>query len=167
MRKEAQDRVAELEELKTKNAKDIQDLTNAIVEKDAAMDQYVTENKQLSEKNTDLQNRLDKYLQQIGKTSSVPTAVTPSTGSAQVAPPVRNLDLEGKITEVRPENSLASISIGSASGVKDRMKFHVFRDNKFICDIIILQTDADQASGYLDLVSETLPRAGDIVKTNF
>ena len=167
LRKEAQDRVAELEKLKTKYENDIQQLTSEIVSKNAIIDQYATDQKQLTEEKTQLQNRLDLYLQQVGKTSGAPTAVTASTGQAQVAPPIKDLNLEGRITEVKPENSLASISIGSANGVKDNMRFHVIHNGNFICDIIILQADADQASGYLDLVNETLPRAGDIVKTNF
>ena len=46
------------------------------------------------------------------------------------------------------------------------MRFHVIRNNSFICDIVITKIDADQSSGYLDLVT-AMPKAGDIVKTNF
>jgi DNA repair ATPase RecN len=164
--KEAQTKVAELEALKTNNKKQIDDLTSTIVSKDAELDQIEIEKKQLIEEKTQLQNRLDQYLQQVGKASVTPAPVTAMTGPAQIAPPVRNLDLEGVISEVKSQDSLVSISKGSADGVKQGMRFHVVRNDKFICDIVIFNVDADQASGYFDLVGEDLPRAGDIVKTN-
>ena len=167
LRKDLDTKIAELEALKIKNDSDIKDLTAELVSKNATIDQIEIEKKQLIEEKTQLQNRLDQNLLQISKTSGAATAVTTSLGPVQVAPPIKNLNLEGRITEVQPKNSLASISIGSASGVRDKMKFHVIRGDKFICDIVVFQTDADQASGYFDLVGENQPRAGDIVKTNF
>ena len=34
-------------------------------------------------------------------------------------------------------------TIGAATGVKQDMKFHVVRDQQFVCDILILDVDAD------------------------
>jgi hypothetical protein len=45
------------------------------------------------------------------------------------------------------------------------MKFHVTRGDKFICDILIIDTDAEEAVGAMELVQEQ-PRAGDTVSTN-
>ena len=169
LRRSLDDKIAELQSLKIKSDSEIKDLTDRILAQNALLEQNEIERKQLVEKNTQLQNRLDQNLLQYGKSSTDPTAATTYLGSVPQAtnPPIKNLGLEGIITEVQPKNSLASINIGSANGVKDNMRFHVLRGNRFICDIIILQTDADQASGYLDLVGDVLPKAGDTVKTNF
>ena len=167
MLKEAQTKVADLENTKRTNEANINDLTERIMAQDATLEQNSAEIKRLTELNAQLQNQLDQNMQQVGKTAVMPAAVTQIPGPAQPVPPVTDLDLEGVISEVKANDSLASISIGSANGVKQGMVFHVIRSDKYICDIVVFSTDADQASGYFDLVSEDIPRAGDIVKTNF
>ncbi len=66
------------------------------------------------------------------------------------------------------DNSLAEISIGGANGVKQNMKFHVTRADKFICDIVILDVEPENAIGTLELmdVTKEQPKAGDAVSTN-
>jgi peptidoglycan hydrolase CwlO-like protein len=167
IRREAEAKIADLESLKTQNQEKIDYLTAQIVENQAKMDQLEIDKKQITEEKTQLQDRLDQQLRMVGKGAITSVPVTASSDSAQIAPPVRDLGLEGKVKEVKLQDSLASISIGSANGVKEGMIFHVIRDNKFICDIRITQTDADQASGYIDRISDGQPRSGDIVKTNF
>ena len=160
-------KIAELESLKINNQGKIDELTNQIVENEATISQLQTNNKQLMEEKTQLQDRLDKQLQMVGKEAVTPVPVTASSDLAQIAPPIRDLGLEGKINEVKLQDSLVSISKGSADGVKPGMIFHVIRDGKFICDIRITHTDADQSSGQIDRVGSGQPRPGDIVKTNF
>lgn len=167
MLKDAQAKVIELETLKTNNSKQINELNTAILAKDTILTQNEAEIKRLTEVNTQLQNQLDQYLLRTGRTTSTPGTFTRTPGTAEVTPPAQNLNLAGVISEVKPNDSLASINKGSANGVKQGMVFHVIRNDKFICDIVIFSTDADQASGYFDLVGEDIPRAGDIVKTNF
>ncbi len=167
LRQEAETKRAELEKLKINNENQIKELNDALVSKDTLIDGYETEKKRLIEEKTPLQNKLDQLLQVKGQRAFTPEPVTPSTDSAKAAPAVRAIDLAGVIKEVRPQDSLVSISIGSAAGVRDGMRFHVIRDDKFICDIVIFSVDADQSSGYFDLASENQPRPGDVVKTNF
>ncbi|MBN1973622.1 MAG: hypothetical protein JW787_08275 [Sedimentisphaerales bacterium] len=167
LRKNAENKIAELEALKTNNLNQIKELTDAIFAKDALIDQHSTEIKRLIEENTRLQNILDGNLQLTSQRIIAPAPVTEPQDFAKITPPMTTLGLEGVITEVKLQDSLASISIGSADGVREQMKFHVIRNNKFVCDLVILNVNADQASGYLELVSDTAPRAGDIVKTNF
>ncbi|MBA7665665.1 hypothetical protein ES703_73739 [subsurface metagenome] len=66
------------------------------------------------------------------------------------------------------ENSLAEISIGAASGVKQNMTFHVTRADKFICDIVILDVEPEKSIGTLELmdVTKEQPKAGDNASTN-
>jgi translation elongation factor EF-1alpha len=79
-----------------------------------------------------------------------------------------DIGLNGLISTVDLENSLAEISIGAANGVKQNMKFHVTRADKFICDIVILDVEPDNAIGTLELmdVTKEQPKTGDNVSTN-
>ena len=167
LRKTAELKVTELLAEQTSNTKKIKDLTDEVVNLNALISDLQTTNKQLVEEKTKLQNDIDKYLQVAGLKSISPGAVTASSGTAQLTAAVKNIDLEGVIMEVKPQDSLVSISIGSAHGVKGNMRFHVIRNNEFICDVVVSKVDADQSSGYLDLVTNKMPKAGDIIKTNF
>ena len=65
------------------------------------------------------------------------------------------------------QNRLAEISIGTAAGVRQDMKFHVIRGDQFVADILILEVWPDKAVGILDLVQQGMqPQAGDKVATN-
>ena len=45
------------------------------------------------------------------------------------------------------------------------MKFHVSRGDEFICDILIIDTKAEESVGILELIQQQ-PRIGDNVATN-
>ena len=60
---------------------------------------------------------------------------------------------------------LAQISIGSAAGVRQDMKFYVIRGDRFVANILILEVSPDAAVGILDLV-QVPPQVGDSVATN-
>ena len=77
----------------------------------------------------------------------------------------KDIGLKGLVTAVDLKNSMASISIGTADGVKEGMTFHVTRGNTFICDILIIEVDVEMAIGVLDLVVQQ-PRVGDNASTN-
>ncbi len=160
LRKDAQKQVATLLDEQRANTTKISELQDMVVNLNATIAQIEKDNKRLIEEKTKLQNDLDRSLMAAGKR----TGVTASS-DLDTAPAIRDIDLEGVILEVRPEDSLASISIGSANGVRNNMRFHVIRNNSFVCDIVISKVDADQASGYLDLIT-SMPKAGDKVKTN-
>lgn len=161
-RKQAQEEVAKMLEVQGANTSKINQLQDEIVNLSATIAQLEKDNKRLNDEKTKLQNDLDRSLMSVAKR----TGVT-SISDLEMAPAIRDIDLEGVVLEVKPEDSLVSISIGSANGVKNNMRFHVIRNNSFVCDVVISQVDADQASGYLDLVTDKMPKAGDKAKTNF
>ncbi|MCP4258731.1 MAG: hypothetical protein GY774_14705, partial [Planctomycetes bacterium] len=142
--------------------------TATLIEKMAIIDSLQTQTKLLLEEKTDLQNQLGQHLQRSGQTVAAPVAVTPVRGTARVAIPAVDIGLNGLITTVDIDNSLAQISIGTANGVKQNMKFHVTRADKFICDIVILDVEPEKAIGTLELmdVTKERPKAGDNVSTN-
>ena len=137
-----------------------------LFEKMAIIKTLEEKDKRLLEENAELQTKLDQFLRQYGKTLAPPTPVTPVTDKAKPAPlPTKDISLKGQITAVDLKNSLAEISIGTANGVKEGMKFHVTRGDQFICDIVILDVEPEKAIGWLELVQQD-PKAGDNVSTN-
>ena len=163
------DTQADLNKLKSEQIKLIaqfDDTSDTLLEKLAVIQTLQKEKKQLLEEKIELQNRMDKLLQPTGRTPAPVVTVTPRTEIARPAPVIaRKIGLKGLVTAVDTKNKMASISIGTADGVKEGMKFHVTRADKFICDILIIDTDAEEAVGALQLVQEQ-PRPGDTVTTN-
>ena len=70
------------------------------------------------------------------------------------------------VIEVDLKNAMATISLGTADGVKKGMNFHVTRGNKFICDISIIDVDTEASVGVLKLVQDQI-KVGDSVITNW
>jgi len=149
--------------------KELKDTTAALMENMAIVRQLQEGSKRLLEEKSELQNKLDQYLRQYGKAIAAPSPVTPMREAVRVAPPTKDIDLNGMITEVDLKNLLAEISIGAAEGVKAGMRFHLTRNDKFICDIVILDVWPEKAVGWLELLQEqpqNQPKINDKVSTN-
>jgi peptidoglycan hydrolase CwlO-like protein len=150
-----------------KQGKQLDEATAALIEKSAIIAQLQAKLKGLTEDNAALQGKMDQYLRQYGKALALAEPVTKPREAVRVAPPVKDIDLEGSLTSVDLKNLLAEISIGSADGVKEGMRFHTTRDSKFVCDVVILEVEPEKAVGWLELVqADDKPRAGDAVRTN-
>ncbi len=163
---ETLDQLKEVQAEQIKDRKELNETTAALVEKMAIVETLESRAKRLIEEKTEFQNRLDRFLQPLGKVAAVPVPITPEKAVARPAKPtVEDIALQGLVTAVDLKNSMASISIGTADGVKEGMKFHVIRGNEFICDIIIIDIDAEEAVGILELVQKQ-PKVGDNVSTN-
>lgn len=143
------------------------DTTKTLLEKLAIIQSLETDKKRLIEEKTELQARMDKLLQPKGETTTpVITVTQPKIEIARPAPVVaEKIALKGLITGVDLKNKMASISIGTADGVKEGMKFHVTRGDNFVCDLLIIDTDTEEAVGAMELVQDQ-PKAGDTVTTN-
>ncbi len=128
----------------------------------ASQDKMIRE---LEEEKSEIQGRLEQYLRQYGKVAAPATAATLVPSRVQLAQPVKAIGLKGLISDLDIANQLAEISLGSAEGVKEGMKFIVTRDNQFVCNVVVLDVDAERAVGVLDLVQKT-PVTGDRVSTN-
>ena len=152
-----------------KQDKELKDTSEALMENMAIVKQLQDESKRLLEEKTELQNKLDQYLQQFGKAIAEPIPVTPEEGVVSLASPTKDIELHGSITEVDLKNLLAEISIGTADGVKEGMRFHLTRDNQFICDVVILDVWPERAVGWIELLQDqpqNQPRINDKVSTN-
>jgi outer membrane murein-binding lipoprotein Lpp len=152
-----------------KQDKELKDTTAALMENMAIVKQLQDESKRLIEEKTELQNKLDQYLRQYGKAIAEPMPVIPREGAVSLAPPTRDIDLNGAITEVDLKNLLAEISIGTADGVREGMRFHLTRGDKFICDLVVLDVWPERSVGWIELLQDqpqNQPQINDKVSTN-
>lgn len=150
-----------------KQKKILDETSTELLRKMAIIETLEIDKKRLLEKNTELQKRLNQLLLSRGEVIAEPAPVTRERGPARwrKPPAVKEIGLKGLITAIDLKNSMASISIGTADGVKMGMKFYVTRGNEFICELLIIDVDAEEAVGVLELVQQQ-PRAGDNVSTN-
>jgi DNA repair exonuclease SbcCD ATPase subunit len=164
----AQEDVKQLKAEQIKLSKELEQTSATLVEKTAIIEAAETEKRRLVEEKADLQNRLDKMMQAGGKVAAAGMPVTQEKGYALPANTAAAINLKALISEVDAKNSLATISIGSADGVKEGMKFHVTRGSEFICDVLIVDVDTEKAVGVLELVQSATggPKVGDNAATN-
>ncbi len=162
-----QEKLNRLQAEQIKHRKELKETTSSLIEKMVIIETLGAEKKRLLEERTELQSRLDQLLQPIGEVAAIPVPVTPGRDIARPAAPVavEDIGLKGLVTAVDLKNSMARISIGAADGVKEGMRFHVSRGDKYICDILILDIEAEEAVGVLELMQQP-PRTGDNVATN-
>lgn len=161
----AQQQVAALEAERTRLSKELAETDHALMEKMAIVAQLEEKTRQLTEANQDLEMRLSQYLRQYGKAVAAPAPVTQRTGIVQPAASIKDIDLNASVTAVDIRNALAELSIGSAAGVRPDMRFHVTRDQQFVCDVRILEVGPDQSVGILERI-QVPPRVGDAAATN-
>ncbi len=149
-----------------KERRELNETTSALVEKMAIIETLQAGKKRLLEEKTELQSRLDRFLQPMGKVAATPVPVTLEMAIARPAGvATKDIDLKGLVKQVDLKNSMASISLGTADGVKEGMKFYVTRGDEFICEILIIDVDTEEAVGVLERVQDQ-PKVGDNVSTN-
>jgi hypothetical protein len=143
--------------------------TAALMNKMAIIEDQEGQLRRLLEEKTELQSKFDQILRQYGKITAPAEPVTAMIQPARVAPPAKDIDLEGLITDVDLQERLAEISIGQADGVREGMRFHATRGEQFICDIVILDVLPDKSTGWLELLQEGMqnpPQVNDKIGTN-
>lgn len=143
--------------------------TAALMNKMAIIEDQEGQLKRLLEERTELQSKFDQILRQYGKITAPAEPVTAMIEPARVAPPAKDIDLKGLITDVDLQERLAEISIGQADGVREGMRFHATRGETFICDIVILDVLPEKATGWLELLQEEMqnqPMVNDKISTN-
>ena len=155
-----------VQEEQIKERRELNDVSAKLFEKMKIIEIIEAEKKRLIEEKSQLQVQLDKFLLPGGETAVGLTTVTQLQTDVQVTRDIASaINLKGLVTQVDLKNSMASISLGTADGVKKGMRFHVTRGNAFICDILIIDTDTEAAVGVLELIQEQL-KVGDSIATN-
>jgi chromosome segregation ATPase len=175
--KTAQTQLASLQAEQTNRRKELDETNQMLLERMAVISELEGKVRRLTEENLDVEAKLNQYLQQYGRIASKPvTTVAPRNTSVQPVQPAsaavaagqsRTIALNGKITAVDIKNKLAEISIGAAAGVRQEMKFHITRGDRWVADMLILEVGPDKAVGIVELIQQGMePKAGDIVATN-
>lgn len=145
--------------------KKLNELNTALDEKIVEIDSLEVENKKLLEIKSDLEK-----MATLGSAAKAPKAVSRMQEKVTLVPAkpatmYGSVDIKALISEVDLRNNLATLTVGSADGVSEGMRFHVTRGNQFICDIVVTHVDQDRAAGVLELI-QVAPKVGDNVSTN-
>lgn len=170
-------KVQSLEADRINREKELAETSQTLLEKVTIIAQLDDKVRQLTQENQDLGTRVNQYLVQYGKVAArPPTTVVAGSPLARPIQPIaavsslqdtKSIALNGQVTRVDLPNRLAEISIGTAAGVRQDMRFHVVRGDQFVADILILEVWPDTAVGRLDLVKTGMqPQTGDKVATN-
>jgi len=149
-----------------KQTKVLEETDDLLIEKMAIIATQHQQIMLLTEEKTEIQGKLEQYLHRYGKAAGAPRPATQLSATARQARPImQDIGLKGLVTGVDIPNALAEISVGRADGVKKEMTFKVTRGDKFVCNILVLEADAEKAVGELQLV-QLPPRVGDKISTN-
>jgi len=161
----AQEQLDALRSEQVKKDGQLKEINDALVEKMVVISTQTEQIKRLTEERTELQAKLEQALRQYGKVVVPPVPAQPQPVVKQPGPAVKDLNLRGTVTRVDLEAGLAEISIGSADGVRQGMELYVTRGDQFMCNILILDVQAERAVGVLKLIQQS-PGPGDVVTTN-
>lgn len=157
----------ELDNLRTDRAdekKEFNQITSRLYETLVQMETLSADKRRLQEEISGLEEDVSNLAGAGGaRAGGRDNIVTPEKSSVTAVSDVGGADISGLITEVG--ESLVSISIGSADGVKKNMVFHVTRGDEFICDVVVTDVDTNKAAGVLELRLQD-PRMGDTISTN-
>ena len=164
--------LAELNKVQKEQAENRNELDKALTElnnKQNVISALEDEKHSLMEQRTQLQDKIDMMLNPGRRCAkATTTTAAPKKATVQPAPTSAacvDVAVQGTVTAVDLKNSMASVSVGRNDGVKEGMKFHVTRGDDFICDIQIIDVEAGEAIGVLELVQKQ-PQVGDVVTTN-
>ncbi len=165
--------IAEAEQMKL--AKKLEETITELLAKYSIIESLEADKKAFEQDIAQLRIKLDSYLQQRGMETARYVPITPRPETVMVRDPLgvitpptgKPIGLKSTITNIDSGNSLAEISLGSAHGVREGMRFFVTRQEKFICEIQIIDVEPEKAIGQIKRVQPGfLPLRGDSVVTN-
>lgn len=144
-----------------KDQKELNQITADLYERIVQIQSLEAERRRLLEQKQDLETRLGGLTSASGPIQA--SVVTPTPGSARsVTPATYGSDINGVLVDVN--RGMATLSVGSADGVKEGMTFHVTRGESFLCDVKITNVDVNKSAGVLELVQQQ-PKVGDTAST--
>lgn len=142
------------------NQKDLSQITASLYEKIVELERLQADRRRILEQKTELEN-----LASPSGGGTRPATLGPVTqipGQARPAAIMTASEIQGLIMEV--DQSLVTLSVGTADGVSKGMTFHVTRGDQFLCDILITDVDVNKCAGVLEMVQQR-PKVGDTVAT--
>jgi hypothetical protein len=127
---------------------------------------YEQEIRLLKEQNYSLSERVEQLRSKVQAAASGADQAPATAGQAgaQSVTDAAGSAIVGEISDVR--NNLASLSIGSAQGVKDGMEFTIYRGSQYLGKVRINKVQPEQSAGELIQVQGDV-HAGDKVTDKF
>lgn len=147
-----------------RDKKNLNEVVAALNEKQVQLDTLEADKRRLLEQKSALEDQISKVTS--GQSGTVTAGVvTPEGGNVRITPPATDqVAVQGKVAQINAANKLVTLSIGSADGVKEGMRFHVVRGDAFVCDIVVTHVDVEESAGTIEL-KRSEPQVGDMVST--
>lgn len=152
-----QDQLEKSRSQNIKDQKDLNQITADLYEKIVELQRLESERRRLLEQKTTLEKQISQ-----GNNGATPAAVTQVADMAKPAATPVSSSIKGLIMEI--DQSLVTLSVGSADGVTKGMVLHVTRGSDFLCDIAVTDVDINKSAGVLEMVQQQ-PKIGDVVST--
>lgn len=142
------------------------DMTRQLNGLQVERDQLISIRKRNEEKIFGLENQISQVSQKLQEVriSSHPVETTTDKVTSVTPAEAGGVPIRGEIREIH--NNLASISVGSSSGVREDMRFVVVRGGKYLGDLVVTFVEPTAAAGRLERQQGNIV-AGDRVTTGF
>jgi hypothetical protein len=132
--------------------KELDQKTASLYEKLVELQRLEAERRRILEQKTDLEKNMT---QPAGAVTQVPSQAKPT-------PTVAATEINGLISEIN--DSLVTLSVGTADGVGKGMVFHITRGSEFLCDVVVTDVDVNKCAGVLEMIQQR-PKVGDTAAT--
>jgi hypothetical protein len=73
----------------------------------------------------------------------------PRGGESAPVPPT---EIRGRVTQVSVADGVAQLNVGAASGVREGMRFYLYRGAIYVCDLTVAQVEPNDCAGILSNV---------------
>ncbi|HUU58576.1 MAG TPA: hypothetical protein VMZ50_03445 [Phycisphaerae bacterium] len=149
-----------------KLAKDIRDLTDALADKEVAIDQLTQVNRRLREDVGEKDKQIEDYQAKLVAKGLDLVGAGPGVEGAvpAIGPAAREL-IRGMVTAV--DDNVACINIGSSSGIRKGDKLIIHRENDFVAHLQVDEVHISSAVGVIVDQRQNIapPKQGDKVRT--
>jgi hypothetical protein len=131
----------------------------------AKVAQLESTRRRAEEKIRELENENTQIRQKLAKVTLGPSEVRAEGDRVTaVSPGQRRVPIRGEIVDVT--ESLAAISVGSSSGVRENMEFNIIRGGKFVGNLLVTHVEPTESAGQLKRMQGVVVK-GDRVSTGF
>jgi len=138
---------------------------------DERLSDLTSQNEVLTQNIRALREQLEEAKQAIQSASSGGTAaLSRLTGKSAEPFMFTGSRLDGKVENVRADDAtgtqLVQINLGSTDGIRENMKLFAVRNNEFVANLIVVQTDLKVAFAKVDTLGRSVSvQSGDVATT--
>ena len=145
--------------------KSLNEIASQLSEKLVQLDALEAERRRLLEEKSDLEQQMTGV--KVDDAIEFIEPVTPSRETVRLVPAATGeVELRGMVSEVDLANSLVTLSLGTADGVREGLTFHITRGDVFVCNVVITEVDVETSAGTIDIMAEE-PQVSDNASTGW